>query len=394
MGKIRFSRNGRETILGDSTGIQFFQPPAAGGTWNQFQFDTFNSGYNPNGGPEGGSLTRDVVVDDIGDFDVGNIPVTDGERVYFNNDGTTQPVTFIASTLDGSGVLQETQLNTGLTHPNSIVIQEDFLYTLAAADIGGRIFRLDRESGAVVDSSDDVIGTFEFIPYSVSEGSIIQSSSSTDKVTPSEFSSTEIISDGSTEFATTEDAVFILKSGGFSEEKLIKYNKDGSLEAEYDFDTVLTNDLCINTDGSVIVVKGQLNDLSIKRLGLNTSDLSEIWRTDLAGQSNDIPGPAYKDGVAYIAGFQPESAIYAIDIQTGAELWRNNEVNFPTVPPAVTDGNLYVPDQNELKIFDPESGTLKQIVGSAYEGNFGGMCVTEEAVFLPDVSNSEMGVVR
>jgi outer membrane protein assembly factor BamB len=100
-----------------------------------------------------------------------------------------------------------------------------------------------------------------------------------------------------------------------------------------------------------------------------------VWTTKLDVSENEDAGgimwaapstPVVADGIVYVAGFDPKigfkGALVAFDAATGQEVWRfSGRAPFTAVsPPAVTDGIVYLGDQNGLFFaLDAASGQVQ-----------------------------------
>ncbi|PSP23156.1 hypothetical protein BRC61_03920, partial [Halobacteriales archaeon QH_10_65_19] len=97
--------------------------------------------------------------------------------------------------------------------------------------------------------------------------------------------------------------------------------------------------------------------------------------------------PAVADGTVY-AGGGKEKVVYAIDADTGEELWRFETEGEAMNPPTVADGTVYVPDRSgHLYALDPGDGSEQWSVQVGSTGDepqiWGSVAVTNDSVYVP-----------
>lgn len=404
MGRINVTKPGGIIALGEVSNISFSGVAGPGGLWNQFQFDPQNSGHNPVGGPDPGSLG--VTSRSHPSLSSQTIPVTDGERIYYTySDGSDYNI--VALSLDGSTEEYDTFIDDQYEIDNPLIPQQDFIYAPGADDsLPIDLLRLSKDDGNVVDRGSASLNT-DFQPFTVNEDSIVFADNRLYEYTPSSFTSNQIqnLTNTGVSWARVEDSVIVIERAptavGPDNWKLSRYNIDGTSEGTYDPVVIYTRDLCLTQDGTRAMIKADPDtENDTYRVLIDIESMSEVWRVSTTGQSA-TPGPAYREGVIYAQDTDSnnvlDDSLYAFDLETGATLWENNNLNYSTMsshpPPALGGSNIYVLEDNKLRVLDLDGNIQQDVSGVVADPVPEGIFINENVVMFSNPNSGQIQII-
>jgi outer membrane protein assembly factor BamB len=135
--------------------------------------------------------------------------------------------------------------------------------------------------------------------------------------------------------------------------------------------------------GDTLYVGTSFGDTEL--IALDTADGTVRWRFE-AGEG--IPTPAVSTETVYIGGGET-NAVYAIDAQTGEQLWKTETAANMTISPTVVNETVYVPDKKgTLYAFRTSDGTeqwrvqFESVFDATRQHSMSSAAATTEAVYV------------
>lgn len=95
--------------------------------------------------------------------------------------------------------------------------------------------------------------------------------------------------------------------------------------------------------------------------------------------------PAVADGTVYVTG--KDTALFALDAESGAERWRHRQSQWIAAPPTVVEKRVVAADGDRVLAFDSETGTVDWTRRIVQAGTFG-VAATRDTVYVGGATES------
>lgn len=172
-------------------------------------------------------------------------------------------------------------------------------------------------------------------------------------------------------YATTSNGLVSVTPGG---EERWTVEAAGDEEFRYSTPAVVDDVVYVGADATEIECG---DDAESALVALDAESGDELWRTSLDG--DHLLAPTVADGTVFVvsaATMDNDGDLYAVDAETGTVRWRattgSTGIGSGAAPPvAVADGTVFTANENGLAAFDAESGEeLWQADTNYLKGNY------------------------